>query len=871
MQYRFLKIFVAAFLAVLALSIAAPSFAQTLSFPKKAVNFLTGGSTPSSIAVGDFNRDGKLDVAIANIVSKNITVVLGNGNGTFAPATTIFTFSTAPVFLVAADFDGDGNLDLAVANKSDGNIYFLRGHGNGGFSAPTATAALDPGSSTHSIAVGDFNGDGNLDMVVTNSGGAFGSGKNLAILIGDGHGGFTPSSMQIPGAAQSIAAADFDRDGKLDLVIADLDTVYVLPGFGNGTFQVPVKQVGTLQGVGDLQENQSPSFVAVGDFNRDGIPDLAIALANKNVGIRLGTGDLSDTNNTTTYSGFLIDNGDNGVPNRRFGFADVPQMILVADFNGDSIPDVGVNFATSPAVAFRLGNGDGSLGGGSSFATQRGSFSAAAGDFDGDGRPDIVSVNTAGTTFSLLLNSTTFTFAGDLGLKTDIPVTTDQVNFPATDPRSIAAGDFNNDGKIDLAVANFGTNNVSVLLGGDAGTFTLTSQSPFDSGTGAAAVAAGDFNRDGNLDLAVANSGAGTVSIFPGIGDGTFGAATPTLTVGPAPMAVLTGDWNADGNSDLAVVNSGDGTVSIFNGSGDGLFAPAATPTITVGATPVAGVAGDWNGDGQQDLAIVNSGAGNVSILLGNGDGTFTPATTPTVTVGSSPMAIAAGDFDRDGILDLAVANSGSGNVSILLGNGNGTFQPAANFGIAVTSPTPSGIVVGDFNRDGRLDLAVTNSGEDKVSILLGDGAGSFDETFFNSPFATGANPSAIVAGDFDRDGRLDVAVANADDNTVSVLLNTAPPPTVIAPAAGDVLHISSVATIRWLFSGTPVPISVNVLLSRDGGSTFKAILKKTPNDGSQSWTVSGPATVGNTAVIRVCTTAKIPACIIGGAFTIAP
>src|SRR5690349_3390673 len=112
MHHRFPKIAAAAFLPALALFLTAPSFAQTLSFPKKAVNFLTGGSTPSSIAVGDFNRDGKLDVAIANIKTANITVLLGNGNGTFIPATTIFTFSTAPVFLVTADFDGDGNLDL---------------------------------------------------------------------------------------------------------------------------------------------------------------------------------------------------------------------------------------------------------------------------------------------------------------------------------------------------------------------------------------------------------------------------------------------------------------------------------------------------------------------------------------------------------------------------------------------------------------------------------------------------------------------------------------------------------------------------------------------------------------------------------------
>jgi hypothetical protein len=868
MHHRFPKIVAPALLAALALLLTTPSFAQTLSFPKKAVNFLTGGSTPSSIAVGDFNRDGKLDVAIANTASLNVTLVLGNGNGTFAPATTVQTFSTSPIFLVAADFNGDGKLDLAVANRFDGNVYILLGNGSGGFTLQAPISALDAASVSHSIVVGDFNGDGNLDLVVTNGSGVNGAGKSLSILLGDGLGGFTTSSMPIPGPAQSIAAADFDRDGKLDLVIADFETVYVLQGHGDGTFQVPTKTVGNVNGIGDLQENQSPSFVAVGDFNRDGIPDLAIALANDNVGIRLGTGDLSETNNTTTYSGFLIDSGDNGVPKRRFGFAGVPQNILVADFNGDGKADVAVNFATSPAVAFRLGGGDGSLGDGASFATQRGSFSAAVGDFDGDGRPDIVSVNTAGTTFSLLLNATTFTFAGDLGPKTDFSVTADQVNFPATDPRSIAAGDFNNDGKIDLAVANFGTNNVSVFLGGDAGTFTLTTQSPFDSGSGAAAVAAADFNRDGVLDLAVANSGAGTVSIFIGAGDGSFSAApTPTLTVGNGPMAIAAGDFNGDGILDLAVANHNDNNVSVFLGIGDGTF--NSPNTFAVGSGPHGIIAVDMNGDGNLDLVTANETGGNVSVLLGNGNGTFQAHSDFTAHTG--PVGIAAGDFNRDGKLDLAVANSGSGDVSILLGIGNGTFNAAVNFPIAGIAPTPSGIAVGDFNRDARLDLAVTNSGDDNVSILLGDGTGSFDGSLFTSPFATVDNPVALVAGDFDRDGRLDVAVANQDSDNVSVLLNTAPPPTVIAPAAGAVLHISSVATIRWLFSGNPVPISVNVLLSRDSGTTFKAILKKTPNDGSQNWTVTGPMTAGNTAVIRVCTTAKAPVCVTGDAFAISP
>jgi VCBS repeat protein/FG-GAP repeat protein len=819
MPLKFLNISAAFCFAALGSFLATPALAQSISFAK-TVNIAAGGSAPHALAAGDFNGDGKLDLVAANFIGKNVTLLLGTGSGTFAAPTPITTFSTGPVAIVAADFDGDGNLDLAIANDVDANVYILRGRGDGTFAnAPTVGLGLTASDiHNHSFAVGDFNGDGMLDIAVTSDVGAT---NGLSILLGNGDGTFsTPTPPTTAKRPQFVTAADFDLDGKLDLLLTNAQDAYFFHGNGDGTFAATP---------GDLSQGSSPRYVATGDFNRDGIPDIIIASSDsKKIIIRMGNGDGSFTSGSDrTTSNF-------------------PQSILVGDFNGDGKLDLAVTGSTN-TVAILSGDGDGTFTGGSSFAIKSPAVTAVAGDFNGDGRLDIVA-GSSSSVLSILLNASAFTFGGALAAKTDFALTADAGGHPATDPLSIAAGDFDNDGNLDLAVANSVTSNVSVFLGNGAGSLTLTTASPFDAGTGASAIAVGDFNRDGVLDLAVVNSGAGNVSIFIGNGDGTFDpASTPTVGVGTTPVAAVTGDWDGDGKLDLAVANSGDDTVSILLGNGDGTFTASGAPST--GAGPHGVAVGDFNGDGKLDLAVANQTDGSVSILLGTGSGTFAAHSDFTADTGS--VSVAAGDFNGDGILDLAVANSGNDNVSILIGNGDGTFDPAVNF---AAGNSPSALLAADFNRDGVLDLAVSNRLDDTVSILIGNGAGSFSGAFFGSPFAVGSAPAALAAGDFDGDGRLDVATANQNTDNVSVLLNTAPPPTILSPAASDVWTITTVKTIRWSFNGGGA--TVNILLSRDGGA-FKTIVKKTPNDGSQSWTVTGPATSVNGAVIRVCSTAK--------------
>ena len=346
--------------------------------------------------------------------------------------------------------------------------------------------------------------------------------------------------------------------------------------------------------------------------------------------------------------------------------------------------------------------------------------------------------------------------------------------FPAgSGPRSVATGDFNGDGKLDLIVPDTGSGDVSVLLGNGDGTFE-TSES-YSVGHGGASqffqVAVADLKGDGKLDLVVSDYADNYVSVFLGNGDGTFQPGV-TYAVGTNPTSVAVADVNGDGKPDLVVSDQncsggscGTGIISILLGNGDGTFRPRVDHEV--GQDPNWIIVGDFNRDGKLDLAVMD-GQGNaytsaVLILLGNGDGTFqSPVSYPLNTNAASG---ATADFNGDGKLDIAVVDN-IGLVSILLGNGDGTFQTRTDYSVGA-SPWGS-LAIGDFNEDGHLDIAVANSGSNSVSVLLGNGDGTFQPQI---PANTGSFPQGVVAGDFNREGRLDLAVANLDDNTVSVLL----------------------------------------------------------------------------------------------------
>ncbi|HXC03647.1 MAG TPA: FG-GAP-like repeat-containing protein, partial [Bacteroidia bacterium] len=317
--------------------------------------------------------------------------------------------------------------------------------------------------------------------------------------------------------------------------------------------------------------------------------------------------------------------------------------------------------------------------------------------------------------------------------------------------------------------------------------FTASPGAPFPTGNNPLGVVTADFNRDGITDMAITNLGSNTISILLGQGNGNFVNATGSpMAANSGPICIVTSDFNGDGFLDLATADYYGGTMTIFLGAGDGTFTLSSTP-ITGESHPYFVCLGDFNGDGKTDIAEVNESTNRVYIMLGQGNGTFVQATGSPISVGHGPYCVSAGDFNKDGILDLVTANGAENDLTILLGNGDGTFSASASSPIPVGSD-PRQTTLADFNGDGKLDMAVTNLNGASMSILLGDGAGGFTNAS-GSPYTTGVLPYWTTAADFDMNGTIDLIATNAADNTLSIYSgngNGTFQAAVVIPNAGD-------------------------------------------------------------------------------------
>ncbi len=303
-----------------------------------------------------------------------------------------------------------------------------------------------------------------------------------------------------------------------------------------------------------------------------------------------------------------------------------------------------------------------------------------------------------------------------------------------------------------------------VNSGGSAGNWSLTTTIVGIGSTILSPTGTVSLLDTSNANLVVGTGGLGTGTV----GHQIVGGSNSPVAVGNKPQSVVAGDFNGDGFIDLAVLNASDKNISILTGNGTGKFTASATKYAT-GNGPVALVVADFDGDGNLDLAVANSTDGTVSILLGNGDGTFNTRVSYSVTPLNSSTSLAVADFNTDGIPDLAVAGSpaSGGAVVILKGDGNGAFTNITSSGIAVGN-APSSIAVGDFNGDGSLDFAVANKNDNSVSVMRGDGSGT---NFTASSFSitSGASPTAIIAVDLNADGHLDLVVSESNNSKVDI------------------------------------------------------------------------------------------------------
>lgn len=625
---------------------------------------------------------------------------------------------------LTGDFNRDGHLDMAGAFPSLSSLGVILGNGDGTFRRENAIQIPPQQGSTRFPLVADFNSDGLLDLARSDP---------LTVYLGNGDGLFRQSyAVEEPLRYPLYAAGDFTGDGKLDILgfrgygFADQGFV-VYAGNADGTFRAPL-----LTPITPLSSNFQPSSVSVGDFNNDKNLDTVVTYDNS----------PSPTDATLEHTGAVyLGNGDGTF---RPGIALMSSLhtrryTTSGDFNADGRLDlvlVDVRFGAAERVTILQGNGDGTFGVRSTVERDLSIDSVWAADFNSDGKLDLA---VGGAAASVYLGN------GDGTLR-------DPQYYYAADS-IIAVGDFTGDGHLDLM-----TQGATVLPGKGDGTFAAT-----ESTLGAAdASGVADLNGDHKLDLVVSDRTNKTLEVRLGIGNGTFAHDRSYATWG---RNIRFGDFNKDTRIDVVLLGPDRG-ITLLLGNGDGSFQdPVQVPLDVPGYLNVLEVA-DFNKDGNLDLAGVPTrhNSPGLRLLLGNGNGTFAPA----ILLDAARDALGIGDFNGDGNLDVITAADRGGvprGMRIILGNGDGTFQPGRDgpfpfnssplldTGSVFRALSPSLLVV-DLNADGKLDV-LSNS-----TVLLGNGNGTFEE-IEKLPYgasAIGDNTDIVKLADFTGDGILDFA-----------------------------------------------------------------------------------------------------------------
>ena len=879
-----------------------------------AATSYTVGNNPRGLTIGDFNADGKLDVAVVNTTSDTLSVLLNSGNGSLLAAV-YYATGSGPYAVTMADFDGDGKLDLATSNNWSNNVSVRFGTGTGAFGAKTDY--VTNGTNPNWIVAVDLNADGKPDLATSNY-----SGSTVSVLLNRGGGEFATGVAYATGTGTNglynVVAADLNADGKQDLAVANHENgkIGLLYGNGDGTLQTAVTQ------------NFNAIALTVGDFNEDGRVDLAAAsYSNSNVtvyagntvkpltedpagsGIRSGYGrgnlwstsdidywsfsgksgerlsvaveaagspaasqlqyrvDRADGTNMTT---FYPDSNGRGQSTPLTLPLDGTYTVSVRAYNYDYQGEYRLRVTTAaPTIQMETEANDavGSANVISLTNSTLGHLQATLAGFVGlnDGgdvykmanipaettislavtkpstsgvSPVLAILNSAGTvvatsaagatSFSYLIPSggggtyyarltATPGTAGLLSqyllsfdLADSVPPVITATNLPAAEATSTAVLDrfslsfseemtpatVNNGANFDLRSAGtdgqFDTADDVVYhlssygyTSGLTATYRVT-DGPLQPGVYRMTAGTGLTDRSGNalaapfvrtitlIDVVPyilesrSNDTSGratTLSLNPTTTpDGTFSLLAGGYGVGGNAYGTASGDFNNDGHRDVVTANYGGNNVSVLLGNGDGTL-QGASNLSTAGNFPTAVAAGDLNADGNADLVVSNRDSNTVSVLFGAGNGTFGSPT--TYSVGSSPRRLTIGDFNADGKLDVVVPNFSSSNFSVLLNSGTGSLLPAVNY---ATGTNPEAVAAADFDGDGKLDLATANSWTNNVSVRFGAGTGTFGA---KTEYVTnGTHPIWIEAIDLNADGKPDLATANYNGSTVSVLLN---------------------------------------------------------------------------------------------------
>jgi hypothetical protein len=749
---------------------------------------LPAGYIPTAVTSGDFNGDGKMDFAISNGGDNTIYVFLGNGAGTFEVPEILFTAGQSPDWITAVQLRPNGPLDLAVTDGDSNDVEVFLGNGDGTFQPSTLTSL--PQIPTFILAA-DVNKDGNQDLVVGLTIDTDATEPQLQVLFGNGSGGFSGSLFSPaiygnpdgPVPTNWVAVGDVNNDGYVDFVTTDAlgSAIPYLNHLGSGL----------LMGNPFAPNNGADDgalVVELGDMNEDGCLDAIETDFYAQVNIATGTCD----GNFPTSS-----------PATPLG--DFDPAVKVIDVNGDGHLDVvgsavwypnngGAGFGVSGGylVSVLMGDGKGNLGSASVYRGGTSAYSLIVDDFDGDGRPEILTADSVENQVSLFINDGSGKYGNPQG--ESIGYTGGgPINAPNTQaPMEVA--DLNGDGKPDLFLVEDGLDcclpsQLTVMLNDGTGKFLPAVRTPITVGddTPVPRFIAGAFRSPAALDVIYINTYNGTNSIFNvaffrGNGDGAF-APPVTLTTLPFPEQVVAADFNNDGKLDFAVMGT-DSTgeiweFDVFLGHGDGTFnhlPPQSFPMLgTDGAQQLFAV--DLNHDGKLDLLIgLNANGGwvpsgdNLIEVLGNGDGTFQTPTTLISHFGAVAVADVNGDGypdliqKRDPKTDISVKLLTEPGITVYLGSANGTFQKQPSYdlpGVALPSLNPA--IVRDFNGDGIPDIALPYWPapppvyliEPLLLVAQGVGDGTFIVTGHNYQLPALSDPFA--GADFNDDGTTDL------------------------------------------------------------------------------------------------------------------
>ncbi len=881
------------------------------SIGNRAVSFLN--AVPTSVAVGDFNGDGRPDLAVTGSLDGSVTILLQNADGSFTSTWNNVPYIFGLAGVAAADFNNDGIADLAITRPGvlgqAGSLLIALGNGDGTF-VFNQTSYSSVGNAPGVPTIADFNGDGNADAAVPNSDGT------ITILLGQGNGLMTPGfggTLTAGAALTTLTVADLNGDGHPDLAAAGskngLVTVFLVNSAVTG-FKTPTTV--------SLPNGANALGLAATDFNGDGVMDLAAFVS--------GT--------TGNYVTQLIGAGTGSFtagPSAQTVFGAGP--ICVADWNGDGRMDFAAAPSNGPAIvvdgvvpfamSFSVSPSSSALGNPVTLSVSPdGGIHGSATFYDGTNIIGSVPSLTTGNSISLTTtelpsgshqlsaawsgdeNTPPQAFApvafsvapGQYGALSPTQISVNGTYVDSGD--SLASADVNRDGVLDLLVIHTGSNLVNVYLGSKAGTFSEAPGSPISVASPAFAASA-DFNGDGIPDLAILSSGGGYTVWF---GDGT-GRLTQSggvrTTVDTHPNSIVVTDFNRDGRADIAITNYLDSSVSILLGDGAGNFGDApGSPKkgSLIGPGPMA--VADFNGDGNPDLVIA-SAAGNLPnnpmpIFYGSATGAMTaPNPNSVFQLAFLPTGIAVGDFNHDGIPDVAVAytafqDSGEGfllNVHASLDaylccssqqffystlveqgfygqdGGDVDFFPEPYD----QSSQPGNLVVLDYAGAGNADIATpvgmtidaSNPAYDALTVYLNKPASPTTslyppnlypvvQTYTGSVGSGPTTPPTVISGDFNGDGLVDLIVSSPNNGTISFL-----PGTTLSSASQ--VAITTPPPTTGGVAGTPIqPVVAQVqdpfgrLITSSNATVTITSTPQNPSSGATATAVNGVATFNN-------------------------